>query len=527
MPSGLIPLHVNRPGVLGVNTQDSEGILPGEFATVADNLTLDEKGRLRVRPGTTRLTDSGAPAYNEQGWSGIVGATARYFVVRPSKLVEELVSGTWTNDPVNAGIGGVAASNAVYYFASFNNKVLLFASKPGSAGYLRHVQTTPGGAFNEITASSGAVPISEFMMTDWGRVWCLSGQSLYWSGLLDETAWATGGAGSLDLRNVWPHGEDTPVALANFNNFLIVFGARSLLIFERPDDDPATNMALVDTIPNIGVTHPKTIQSIGTDLLFMSPSGLMSLGRVIQEKSMPLSVVAPQIRDDMRDAISYSIYTAEEISSAYSERLGWYVVCSATGNAPAAFVVHTKQRDAQGFMPVTKMSKAFTVSSDPIWVASDPEQGMIIVNMSINTVGDDVCRMNPDVANDLTATNETGGYEIGEITYSSGWLNFDEVELGDREKLLKELRVIFEGAGSEASKNLLDVELFANYDDTTAVYSYSSTLPYSATQSATTAILDAAGEYDVLKIRITITDPTTRVTLTRLSFYAKAGKISQ
>ena len=523
MPSGLIPLHIHRPGILGENTQDSEGVLPGEFATVAVNLTLDEKGRLRCRPGTTVLTDTNSSG-GETGWSGMVGGTARYFTVGDTKTITELVSGTWTAITVNAGVGGIKDNGAIYYFASFNNKVLMFANNPLTAGYVRHVQTSSGGAFNEIVASSGAVPVAEFMMADWGRVWCLSGSSLKWSGLLDETAWATGGAGSLDLRNVWPYGEDTPKALANFNNFLVVFGARTILIFERPDDDPATNMALVDTIPNVGIAHPKTIQSIGTDLLFMGPGGLMSLGRVIQEKSMPMSVVAPQVRDDMRNAITYSTYTAEEISSAYSERLGWYILCSDTGGY-RCFVVHTKQRDAQGFMPVTEFSKVFAVGDNNIkWVADDAEQGMAIASISVSGVGVNVGRINPNVVKDNTATNETGGYAYGEVTYASGWLDFSEVDLGDREKLIKELRLIFEDCGSS---NAMDVSLYANYDDTTAVWSYSGTLPYSATKTVTAAVLDAAGEYGVLKIKIVVTDPTDRFTLSRLDFYAKAGKISQ
>lgn len=522
MPSSLIPLHINRPGVLGVNTQDSEGVLPGEFATVAQNLTLDSKGRLRVRPGSYKLGTSGG--YGEQLVCLPANGEPKYYYATTSRTVYQLdtdsLSGTygqWVQCTVQTNPSGYwRGLNGSYWWAELGGKVFMSAIGAPNQGAWSGYQSTDLGQFNYTTGA----PYFRHCIAAGGRIFGVSSTSVYWSGLLDVTDWTYGGAGGagyIDLRNVWPEG-DIPWGIAVYNNFLVIFGKGNILVYTGWDDDPSTNMVLHDTIPGIGLIHAKTIQSTGNDLLFVSAGGVASLGRVIQEKSMPLSLVTPQVQDDIRAALNAGVWTSDEISSAYSKRLGLYVVHGPVGDS---FVVHTKQRDAQGFMPVT---------TESTWdvVANDPGEELMLVDYASASVGP--CRINLDYSWDRMAdeTDTTGGTILATATYTSGWLDFSEVDLADREKILKELRVLFEGTVDQAvENNQYSVYLYADYDDSTAVWSSTgNVLPWTTGFDVHKKVFDVGGEYEVLKIKITLSEPESRAVLSKLSFMAKAGKVT-
>jgi hypothetical protein len=112
-------------------------------------------------------------------------------------------------------------------------------------------------------------------------------QTIYWSDLLIGNDFSGGSSGSINVTKAWPDGYDEVVALAAHNNNLVIFGEHSILLYEGADS-PAS-MKLADTVSGVGCIDRNSVQSIGTDVLFMSNSGLRSLGRAIQEKALPLS----------------------------------------------------------------------------------------------------------------------------------------------------------------------------------------------------------------------------------------------
>ena len=61
------------------------------------------------------------------------------------------------------------------------------------------------------------------------------------------------------------------------------------------------SMELSDSIPGVGCVDRKTVQSIGSDLLFLSQDGLRSLGRAVQEKSLPISDLSRNVKQDLID----------------------------------------------------------------------------------------------------------------------------------------------------------------------------------------------------------------------------------
>ena len=131
-----------------------------------------------------------------------------------------------------------------------------------------------------------------------------------------------GSSGSINVSKAWPDGHDVIVGLVAHNNLLVIFGEHSLLVYQNADT-PAV-MSLADTVAGIGGIDRGSIQSMGTDVLFLSDSGLRSLGRTIQEKSLPLSDLSKNVKTDL-----IVLVTAETdpIQSIYSPENSFYLLC--------------------------------------------------------------------------------------------------------------------------------------------------------------------------------------------------------
>ena len=84
-----------------------------------------------------------------------------------------------------------------------------------------------------------------------------------------------------------------------------------------------SSMTLSDVITGIGCIARDSVQAIGTDLIFLSDSGLRSLGRVIQEKSNPIGNVSRNVRDTMMLAVNNE---TNNIKSVYSPEESFYLL---------------------------------------------------------------------------------------------------------------------------------------------------------------------------------------------------------
>jgi hypothetical protein len=166
----------------------------------------------------------------------------------------------------------------------------------------------------------------------YGRLW-VSGagndyNTIYYSDLLVPEQWYDGTTnnngqaedarntgGIIDVSEYWPNGSDKIQGIAAHNGFLVVFGVNSILIYAGAQGDPAgatdasgnfvqgSGLQLQDAIRDVGLVNQDAMCNIGTDLLFVDSLGVRSLGRVIQEKSTPISEpslnVASVIREDI------------------------------------------------------------------------------------------------------------------------------------------------------------------------------------------------------------------------------------
>ena len=159
----------------------------------------------------------------------------------------------------------------------------------------------------------------------YGRLW-VSGvnddyQTIYYSDLLVPEQWYDGKAvmtdeqntaGIIDVAEYWPNGGDKIQGIAAHNDFLIVFGRYSILIYSGAQGDPAgeQGLKLEDAISDVGLVNQDAMCNIGSDHLFVDSLGVRSFGRVIQEKSTPLAepsmnvaTVIRELIDQQRDSV--------------------------------------------------------------------------------------------------------------------------------------------------------------------------------------------------------------------------------
>ena len=158
-----------------------------------------------------------------------------------------------------------------------------------------------------------------------GRVWMADivedRQTIYFSRLLDGSDFQGGDSGFIALNSVFPS-YDRIVALGAHNGFLVVFGTNNIAIYNNPID--VTRLELQDYIPNVGCAARDSIQNTGTDIIFLSNTGVVSLQRIILEKSLPFREISRNVRDAV---ITATFAEPEEgIKSIYSETDGFYLL---------------------------------------------------------------------------------------------------------------------------------------------------------------------------------------------------------
>ena len=171
------------------------------------------------------------------------------------------------------------------------------------------------------------------MLSAYGRLWVAdvadNKTTVFFSDLLDGAKWTGGTSGSLNLIGTFAKDSDVIVGLAAFNGLLIIFCHNSIVIY-ADDDGFATSvdvntLTLVETIEGIGCISRDSIVSVGEDILFLSSSGLRSLGRTIQEKSAPMRDISMNIRNDIIDHIANQS-SSSVIKAVYSPKQAFYLL---------------------------------------------------------------------------------------------------------------------------------------------------------------------------------------------------------
>ena len=322
MAQPLQSINLVAPGFKGVNTEDSPIAQDPSYADVADNAVIDKRGRLAARKGievlTTDKTELGTDYVHKVHHFYDDAGNEVIFTAGNNKIM----TGTTTLTDVTPGSYTITANN--WKIVNFNDKAYFF-----QRGYDPLVYDNATG-LRTFTVANGTATNATLKcheaLSAYGRLWVVDNatdtQTIYWSDLLIGNDFTGGSSGSIDVSKAWPDGYDEVRALAAHNNTLVIFGKHSILVYGGATS-PAS-MALVDTVSGVGCICRNSIQNIGTDILFMSNSGLRSLGRTIQEKSLPISDLSLNVKTEIIEVIqNRSLPTA----AIYSPEQSFYLIC--------------------------------------------------------------------------------------------------------------------------------------------------------------------------------------------------------
>ena len=325
-------ISVVAPGWYGLNLQDSAVGLSPNYSLIADNCVIDSSGRIGSRKGWTMQTTTGATELSGESIEFIAEHTngddtitylssgnAKFFTGGVSAVLTDVTPAAYTitdHNWTSACLLGhsVIVQNAheplVYTAAGGLQKFSVFSAA---------VQNWNGNTLRDVQAA-------------YGRLWAHDGTYVYWSTDIVDAAFpdfAAGTSGFLNIASVLPNNTDRIIGITCHNNFLVIFCQRNIVIYSGADDILSTSFGLSDVISNVGCIARDSIEKTGNDIIFLSASGVKSLGRVIQEKSMPMRDLTRNVRDQL---LAVSIEeplnsgNLDNVKAVYSEAYAFYLI---------------------------------------------------------------------------------------------------------------------------------------------------------------------------------------------------------
>jgi hypothetical protein len=418
MAKPLQPLTIQAPGFYGLNTQDSPTGLTEQFALEANNCVIDRFGRIGARKGyqyTVNTIDAVVSLHehiNTDGSATLLSSTE-----------SAIYSGE--NTLTNITPSGYTVLDGLYDYSELNDISYIFREDTKPLYY----DGTTCALVEDHPNYSGTIPQGGISLAAFGRLWVAKGTTVYFSDLLLGMMWDTGSSGSIDVSKVWTGGSDEIMGLASHNNFLFIFGKRQILIYQGATD-PAT-MSLADNINGIGCLEHRTIQNTGSDLVFLSETGVRSINRTIQEKSAPMGDLSKNIRTELGSYLN----AGYSFNSVYSPEEAFYLLNIKGAGVVYCFDMRGSLED--GSARATK------------WDSINP------FSMVHRTVSNDILfGRNVGIAKytghlDGVGTDDSGGSPY-QMSYFTNYLDFGAPS---NLKMLKSLKITFIG-GSDTSVTL-------------------------------------------------------------------------
>ena len=424
------------PAFYGLNTEDSPINQQPQFCQVADNAVIDSYGRIGARRAFTNDTDvwptlSGRATIDgtgtvvsstgildhiqvgdingtkhilclarEEGYNAAgVFVTADYYILkRNGNTLTELTLPA-VADKSTFPTGQIVAFNNKMYILSEGNEIIVYdgtalSNISSEAGYypIHAISDYRPGATPTVTEQA---PTPTVGLAAFGRLWVTGHegdfQRVWYSDLNIAQSWyddagtdSLSTAGYIDVSQYWPAGGDNIVGLAAHNNFLIMFGRQSVLVWGNPSGDPAAadGIFLSDTIRNIGCVSRDAVLNIGTDVLFLDDTGVRSLGRALTQENAPISDLTRNIRRNLTSLIASTVNNST-IKAVYVPDLNFclfYFPENAEG-----FCLDMKSYMSEGIVKVTRWTNIVfnhacyveDASSVDLYFASNNENGVL------------------------------------------------------------------------------------------------------------------------------------------------------
>jgi len=329
MAEQIVASSIAAPGFMGVNTQDSSVTLESGFATQALNCVIDKFGRIGARKGWTakHTTNSDLGSGSIKAIGELIGNDGTsYTIVTGNNKLFKLSGSTLTMLTYGGGGTAPTITDSNWQMAALNNVLFLYQAGHDPLVFDPSVSDTTFRRISEKTGYLGTAAQNNCVIAAYGRTWTANNSTtkstIQFSDLLAGHVLTTGTAGTLDVSQVWPNGSDEITALAAHNGYLYVFGRRQILIYKGARDP--SSMTLEDHISGIGCCARDSVVVTGTDVLFLSDSGVRSMARTVQEKSAPMRDISANVRDDLvRDTKQE---TLANIKAVYSDVNAFYLI---------------------------------------------------------------------------------------------------------------------------------------------------------------------------------------------------------
>lgn len=320
---------ITAPGFFGLNTQDSSLDLASGFALIANNCVIDQYGRVGARKGWTPKHSSNAAlgtADVKMIAQLLTESGAQYTIVAGNNKLFRLNGGTLVELTYGGGGTAPSISNSNWQAASLNNVLYLFQSGHDPLIFDPALSTTTYRRNSEKGGHSGSIQPGNCVLSAFGRLWVAetvnNKDTVFFSDLLTGHVWSGGSSGSLDISQYWPNGSDNITGLAAHNNFLFIFGRNNILVYGNANNP--SNIALSDSVTGIGCIARDSIAYTGSDVIFLSDTGVRSVLRTIQEKSAPFRDLSKNVRNDLMSAVNGEV--AADIKGIYSPFDSFYLL---------------------------------------------------------------------------------------------------------------------------------------------------------------------------------------------------------
>ncbi len=263
--------------------------------------------------------------------SDTVGAGSTVAITNAAGTASAALLSTLTNFVAVRTASEGTVTNDNWQFASLTGKV--FMAQKGQ--YLTCLDESTF-AVESITAQPWTSSPNVLIAAD-GRLWAADDETgsnrytIWWSDLLNGKSWTGGDAGSIDVRNVWPAGQDTIVALAFMSGRLLILGRNSILLYTLPASRDPGSMELTDAIGGLGCKARDSVTIIGGDVYFLSDDGVYKIPKLAQTISLlPVPVkISKNVSDDILS--TYASETMAAVRGGHYPKENWYVL-----NAPVA-----------------------------------------------------------------------------------------------------------------------------------------------------------------------------------------------
>jgi hypothetical protein len=258
-------------------------------------------------------------------------------------------------------------------------------------------------------------------------------------------------------------------------------------------------MAIADIIEGTGCIARDSVQQIGSDLVFLSGSGVKSLGRVIQEKSLPQRDISKNVRDYVVGLAT----STEVIKSLYSEDQRFYLL--SFKNAGVVMCFDMSQRLEDGSYRATEWEMSIT----DMFVLQDKTVVLILIDGSSSHAHNYTGYL------DHVLYDGSGG-DTYDIDFEGVWNDFGQ-EVSHQKKILKSLTTLIGGTNGDTATVKWATDYTEDFD--------TATISFPKINRAAAGIrvpMTKSGE--VVKIGLSSTIYGTEKTLKRFNIMAKLGR---